>query len=86
MKSLSIVDLNFFEIEFSDVNKVEGGRRILPFDFDDSPFLFDGPVGPSRSSGNFSSGNGDNSALNSSSANAVASAPEGRTSTYTSTS
>lgn len=82
MKSLSIVDLNFFEIEFLDVNNVEGGRQILPFDLiDDSPLLFDRPLGSSRSSGN-----GDNSTLNSSSANAVASAPEGRTSTYTSTS
>jgi hypothetical protein len=87
MKSLSIVDLNFFEIEFPNVNNVEGGRQILPFDFiDDALFLFDGPLGRSRSSGTFSSGNGDTSVSNSSTANAVASAPEGKTSTFTATS
>jgi hypothetical protein len=85
MKSLSIADLNFFELEFSYVTKVKGGIQRQPLDLiDDAPFLFDGPLGLSRSSRNLSSGNSDNST--SSSATAIASAPEGRTSTFTATS
>jgi hypothetical protein len=83
MKSLSIADLNFFETKLFHVNNVKGGQR-LPFDLiDDAPFLFDGPLGLSRSSGTSSPGNSNNST--SSSAIAIASAPEGKTATFTAT-
>lgn len=81
MKSLSIVDLNFFEIESSNLDNVVGGIRILPFDLiDDSSFDVSRPSGLSLSSSS------DSPSSNSSSATAVAYAPEGKTSTFTSTS
>jgi hypothetical protein len=87
MKSLSIADLNFFELEFLYATKVKGGIQRQPLDLiEDSPFLFDRSLGFSRSSGTFSSGNGDSSISNSSTANAVAYAPEGKATTFTSTS
>ncbi len=85
MKSLSIVDLNFFETEFPDFNVI-GGIRIAPFDLiDDSSSDTRGPSGLSLGLSR-SSGGGDNPSSNSSSASAVAYAPEGTTSTLTSTS
>jgi hypothetical protein len=81
MKSLSIVDLNFFEIESPNVDNVVGGIRILPFDLiDDSSLDISRPSGLSLSSSS------DSPSSNLSSATAVAYAPEGKTSTFTSTS
>ncbi len=82
MKSLSIVDLNFFETESSSIDNVVGGIRLLPFGLvDDSSIDLIGPPGLSRSSSSE-----DNPSSNLSSATAVAYAPEGKTSTFTSTS
>ncbi len=93
MKSLSIVDLNFFEIYSPCVYRVRGGASVPPIPFIGGfgflpgipSFVSSGPASFSFSFGSNDPGSS-NSIVKSSSSNASASVEDGKVSTSTSTS